>query len=81
MIKKKNKVSEWNDGAECMRLICENLLMLKIIEITMDHDNRYIKDPKGIYKKEYSYLDIAMAKKDLCQELLDSINGKKRYKS
>lgn len=77
MIKKKKEVSEWNDGAECMRLICENLLMVKIIEIILDHDNRYLKDPKGIYKKEYSYIDIAMAKRDLCQELLDLINDKK----
>lgn len=63
-----------------MRLICENLLMLKIIEITLDHDNRCIKDSKGIHEKEYSYVDIAMAKKDLCQELLDLISDKKDIK-
>lgn len=74
MIKRKEKMSRFDRGFICGRLSCEFVTRLKMIEVVNDLADRRNIEGGDIHKKDYSYVDIAIAKKNLCQELLDLIS-------
>lgn len=76
MIKRKKKMSRFDRGLTCGMLACESIIMLKMLEIENDIANRHDIDGDNIHKKDYSYVDIAIVKKNICQELLDLISVK-----
>lgn len=74
MIKRKEKMSRFDRGFICGRLSCEFFTRLKMVEVVNDLTDRRDIEGDDIHKKDYSYVDIAIAKKNLCQELLDLIS-------